>query len=75
MSHLFIKKFVLQKDLKENGEWLVSVVDTNKGKFSLGADINNKIDQSKLDFFIEYLKEMIVSELIVFLDEEKKENK
>lgn len=75
MSHLFIKKITIQKDLKDDGNWFIGVVDTNRGKFDFGQKANAQIGQEQIDTFIKHIKAVFIPELEKFLEREEKEKK
>ncbi len=69
MTHIFLSSLVLAKDT-ETGEWQLAEVDTNKGRFLLGAETNEKLTQETIDKFVHYVRNKINSDIIGFLEQE-----
>lgn len=69
-KHLFISSLILQKDM-ETGLWRLHEVATNQGRFALGDEVNQEIDQNLLDQFMLHAKQKIAEQLTVFLEQEQ----
>ena len=67
MIHLFFSSIVLAKDA-ETGEWQLTEVTTNKGRFLLGADANAKLEQEVIDKLALHVRDQVTEEISSFLE-------
>lgn len=70
MSALLIKGFSLEKNMK-TGDWDVSVVDTNKGKFQLSDEVQIKSERTAR--FVDAVRAQVQPFIEEFLKEEELE--
>lgn len=72
MSHLFCKTITLSRN--EKGEWTVSRIGTNQGKFALGDIENAEIQKGIVGDFANYVYSTVRPGIEGFLAEESKAN-
>lgn len=66
---LLIKSFTLDKDMS-SGDWVVSVIETNKGKFQLGSEVSEGLDSDRVARFVDYLRAQTQPSIIEYLRQE-----
>ena len=70
-DHLFIRGINLTKNLS-TGNWEISLVETNQGRFAVSEEQNNRIDQQEIRKVVNHLKaEVFEEDLKAFLEGEK----
>ncbi len=71
-KHLFCKTIILTRN--EKGEWIVSRIGTNQGKFALGDAENAEIQKGIVNDFASYVFSTIKPGIEGYLEEESKAN-
>lgn len=69
-DHLLIKQFSLIKNM-QTGNWEISLIETNQGKFSTSQEQTDRIDQKSVRQFVSQIKEAFAPDLKAFLEGEK----
>lgn len=59
--------------LSDKGQWVVSKVKSNFGKFDIGSQENELLDLDALSAFTSYVKSTLEAQIQKFLDEEEEE--
>lgn len=73
-DHLWIHELLIKKNLT-SGQWEVSSIDTNKGKFGTSLEQTKRINQQQVLNLVKHLKEDVFEEdLKAFLENETKES-
>ena len=71
MNHLFCKTVTLQKS--DEGKWQLVRIGTNRGKFEIGEEQNEKLQQDILINFASYAFASVKADIEGFLAEEERE--
>jgi len=68
-EHLFIKEINLKKNIK-TGDWEIVHVGSNKGKFQLSFEQNQKISKKLMHILVTHLRTTFEDDIKQFLNEE-----
>jgi hypothetical protein len=69
-NHLLLKSIVVSKNMT-TGDWEVSCIDTNQGKFGTSTQQTEKLDQKLVRSFVTHLREAFEEDLIEYIKDEQ----